>query len=648
MFYGLPVWGFGVPKWNLALGEENAFYKTLVHCRKAGVRFISFPTLIDWNADAGDEVWGDIDSVMRKIIEIHPEALIIPRCDMNPPQEMIAAHPEWRMKFADGKPSNIASVFCEEYRQLASARLEKLVRHLRKTFPHNFAGVHPSAQSFGEFFYIDSLCERIHGREECELAAYRQWLLRHGLPNAGETAVPSAEAIASHSNGLLRDPVKELNVILFAQFEQEGMADFIAQLAAAARRGGDGKTLSMFFYGYGYEHVHAPNGPSATGTYGLERLLRRAAKDIDILCGPVSYIKRSYPATASAQSAADSVMRHGVMWIDEDDTRTYLAENNEWATAGGWTPIGKDETIRQLRANLTSEIMRGRGCWWMDLIGQGWYDDRDLWRVMEELKPLDEKMLARKQPYSPEIAFLIDERSLMFAAAGAGPALEDLIKYPRDALERCGVTYGQYFASDAFNGTLTAKLQIFTSSYFISPAMRERIVRQRQLQNDITRVWCWAPGYLTMRKKSEENIFLSTGFQVRRISPAVPAVTATAAGLRLGMPQSWAGRIETDPLFAVEATDAETLARWPDGSPAVAMRHSGNGYEVFYGIPSLPLEVITAFANLAGCKRIAEPGAAIVNEAEGLVSVQPFDDFGRPNTNIIMKTGNNHKKATKK
>ena len=149
---------------------------------------------------------------------------------------------------------------------------------------------------------------------------------------------------------------------------------------------------------------------------------------------------------------------------------------------------------------------------------------------------------------------------------------------------------------------------------------------QRQAQPGVTRVWCWAPGWLTKNGRDDDNIFRTTGFNARRIPEAWPEATSTPAGKALGFPDSWKGLWKVDPLFAVEATEEETLARWPDGSAAVAIHKAGTGYEVFCGIPALPTKVLAGFARLAGCRLHAEPDTAYVREAEGQVFVEPLDD----------------------
>ena len=441
-----PQFFYGIPTYEKPMAE-SPFYRTVAHCRDAGVRFLSFPAAVCWHPPDAKDDWRSIDYLFEQILSVHPDALLVPRIPVNAPEWLRKKHPEWKMKLLDSKgqyyTSEHASVFAHEYRAMAAAHIEKLVRHLRAKFPRNFAGIHPVGQSFGEFFYIDSLGLSLHSFEDPVRDEWRKWLVERGEADAATAEIPTPEERRRRIDGFLRDPLADRRVVEFSDFEQCELADFVAEMAAAARRGGDGKTLVMVFSGYVFEHVSAPNGAAAAGGYGAQRLLDKAAGNIDLLCAPFSYVNRRYLAPTMTQTAAESAVLRGVMCLDEDDTRTYLvAKTNFLELAGNWVRTTKKECLRQLRSNLYSCMTRGRAYWWMDLIGDGWYDDRDLWNVMEEMRPLELEIAnVRKGPFAPEIAILLDERGMLFAAAESRPAFDPLIRFGRLHFETCGAPY---------------------------------------------------------------------------------------------------------------------------------------------------------------------------------------------------------------
>lgn len=583
-------------------GAPSPFFRTLACCREAGVRFVSLGVDFGWREDGED--WSLLDGFCDKIVKAYPEALIVPRVFPDF-AGWVLKRPAWLMELKGRGKVASPSIFAPGYRDALRAHLVKFVRHMRARYPNNFAGVHVAAQAYGEFFYYDSRGPWLHGYEPSELVAWRKHLAARGAADAATASIPSDEARQAHTHGLLLDSATDRRTVEFANFEQRAMADFVADLSATIRQASDGKCLSVFFYGYGFEHADTLNGPAHSGTYSLGYLLERAAGDIDILAAPLSYAQRRYPAPYITQGAAESVGLHGVLWLDEDDTRTYLSVGNTqpWASleVGGWIPTTKEETLDQLRRNLSAAIRHGRASWFMDLPSMGWYADRDLWRVVEELRPADEAALTRTRPYAPPVALVLDERGMLFASARSLAALRPLVGGSRLAFAAAGAEFGQYLSGDVLAGAVPARLQVWLSTFFAGAPTRARIAAGRR--PGLTRVWCWAPGYLDRHGADIENIFRTTGFQARRLPAQLPEVHATPVGRRAGWPETVRGEGTVDPLFAVDAADEETLARWPDGSPAVAVRRRADGgSEVFMGIPAWTPESARALIRLADAK----------------------------------------------
>ena len=72
------------------------------------------------------------------------------------------------------------------------------------------------------------------------------------------------------------------------------------------------------------------------------------------------------------------------------------------------------------------------------------------------------------------------------------------------------------------------------------------------------------------------------------------------------------------------ASADETLATYSDGTPAVAVRRSEKGIDVFVGVPQLTPELIRALAKMAGVHLFTE-GKATVWAAEGYISLQAHE-----------------------
>ena len=233
----------------------------------------------------------------------------------------------------------------------------------------------------------------------------------------------------------MRDPAREKRLLEFARFQQQEMAEHVAAMAAACRRGTDGRKLVVFFYGYLFEFGPLPDGAPTSGHYALASLLK--GRDIDILCSPISYTDREWIGTAPSMTAAESVLRAGILWLNEDDSRTFLDPRpEEHVQEGGLVDL--QQTRQVMRRNTAQAAIRGFGTWWMDLPAQGWFNDARIWEEMVLLRPLDAAMIDRRGPFAAEIAAVVDEESMCHLAGGSAAVGGGLIYDARAALGRCG------------------------------------------------------------------------------------------------------------------------------------------------------------------------------------------------------------------
>jgi len=105
-----------------------------------------------------------------------------------------------------------------------------------------------------------------------------------------------------------------------------------------------------------------------------------------------------------------------------------------------------------------------------------------------------------------------------------------------------------------------------------------------------------------------------------RSFPAAEA-TPTETGRKLGLAADWGTKEVIRPLFSVAAAPEETLASFPDGSPAVALRRSKRGIDVFVGVPKLTPELVRALAKLTEVHLFTGTNATVW-AAEGYLSLQ--------------------------
>ena len=602
--------------WTLIGGVESFFKQEIKMAREVGVDFITFNVSNCWGSPEKPDDWEPIDILCRLILDVNPEALLIPRISMDAPTWWKNNHPDALMVYEDGSVGSKVSISSRQYREDAAHHLEKLCRHLAETFPNHLAGVHPCGQNTGEWFYEGSWGTKLSGYDTSTLQAWQSY------PN-GSSAIPTPAARRVASQRLLLTPELDLDVINFNEFLQEEMADFIMTLAAAARRGLGSDKIVLFFYGYHYEFGPMYNSPAASGHYALKKVLN--SPDIDILCAPISYFDRGLNGSGPVMSSAESIIASGKFWINEDDTRTYLNTNfQDHQRYGGLDNLEQTQSV--LLRNATQSAIRGLGTWWMDHgagTGGGWFADPELWKVLDQVKEMDNEMLNRSKSYTPDIAVIIDEKSILHLAGGSDKIGRNLIYQSRAEFARCGVSWGQYMMEDLLNGNVFAPVQFFLSAWALTSDQREQLSSSRQ--PGVTRVWCYAPGYILPEKSDVSAMKSVSGFDHYLVELNSAVVTPTAEGTNLGINSSWGVDQRIQPLFSVEDDSCVVLATYLDQKPAVAMRNSDSGIDIFIGTPQLTSELIRAIARIAGINPIANEDV-VVWTAEDYLAIHAVND----------------------
>jgi hypothetical protein len=586
----------------------GAFEQQIQLAAAAGVDFVSFPCPLPWAKPGQPLDWGGAEAACRQVLAANPRARLLPRIGMHPPAWWLEAHPEAVMLWEDG-PRNRRdfTVASPVYRRDAAARLGELVRHLEETFGDRMAGYHPCGQHTGEWFYEGTWARPLSDYSVAMRDAWRQWLAqRYGGATrlqeawrqqdvAPDTAdIPPAAARHAAPGGVLRSPQNEQALIDLAEFQQEAMADCVAALAKAVREASGGRRLVVFFYGYGFEFGACGTGASVSGHYALRRLLD--CPDIDVLCSPISYWDRGLGQSAPCMSAAESVALAGKLWLREDDTATHLSSGQ----FPGWREKARTpwESYTQLQRNVAQEALRNQASWWMDLGATGWFNDPAMWQEMRRLEAIDRPLLEAPTPFRPEVAAILDERSMLYVAEGGQVVTQPGVYEVRTALGRMGTPHGQYLLDDVAAGRVVARVKVFLNAWVVPKPLRTKLL---QATARGVSLWCYAPGYLDESGPAPDGMRELTGFELAPATVESAWAEPTAEGRALGLTHGFGAKRAVRPLFAVRpAAGVQVLATYPDGSAAVALRRGAGGAALFVGAPGLTSELLRAAARAAG------------------------------------------------
>lgn len=572
------------------------------------VNIVSFSLPLPWPKPGEDADWRTVDRRCRDILTVNPKALLMPRIGMEPPVWWKQAHPDELMVWEDGPRNRGVVPASAIYREDAAVRLKALVEHLEATFPDSVVGYHPSGQNTGEWFYQDTWKGTFDGYSPATATAFREWLRQRYATEAALRAawsqpeaafataeVPSPARRRAAPAGVFRDPATEQDIIDFGLFQQDAMADCVCALAKAVREGSKGRKLSVFFFGYIFEFAPASRGPAASGHYALRRVLD--CPDIDILCSPISYFDRGLGQSAPSMTATESVALAGKLWLNEDDTATYLCSGVFPGHTEKVDTLAK--TNCELLRNVGQAACRNLATWWMDLGATGWFDDPGMWAEMKRLEAIDLPLLKTPTPFHPEVALVNDARSMCEVAAGGAAVTRPLVYESRAPLARMGAPFGQYLLDDVLAGRVDAKLYVMLNAWVLTAEERAQL---RERLRGKTVVWCYAPGYHDGNRVSLAAMRELTGFALTPFAePQVPQATPTEAGLAAGVEaDAFGGNQPVRPLFQAAAPAERVLARYATGEPAVAWSEDNGGTAIFCGVPRLTPGLLRFAAQRAG------------------------------------------------
>jgi hypothetical protein len=617
--------------------------RELALASNAGIRLITFSLEhFSWESN-----FAQVDRSMRAMLNAYPKALLVPRIYMHAPDSALAANPEWRVVNEHGARLKVSSVFNEDYRAAAHGGLRKVVRHIEENFGPQVAGYHPGGPNAIECFYAGSWSSNFIHYDAAATNAFRSWLksvyrtdeaLAKAWGMSGTTLAsapvpsPAQRRISAHGN--LRHPTLERHVFDYNRFTQEALADFVMESARIVRKETRGKKLSLSFYGYNFnEFLGNPNGPAETGQGAFRRLL--GSPEIDIVCAPISYADRRFGQGGPAMSTAESATLAGKIWLQEDDSATHLV--NEAQKRGNDPAVKsrtdtKSDTIQVLRRNLAQTSIRNMATWWMDLPGTGWYDDPDLWKVMDELKGMDEEFLKNPSPFAPEVAAIIDEASMLSLVTDRAMR-RPLFGIGLASFNRLGTPYGQYLLDDVISGKVKAKLNVLLSAWVLEDAARASL--KKNLEGS-TKLWVWAPGYADAKNFSLAAMQDLTGFEFKKLPAGTTAkVESTEAGKALGLPDRFGPDGALEPLLTpVLKSGDEVLALYSNQSPALVIRKSPRGASIFCGTLELPTPLLRHAAKLAGVHLFTSSDANVWARGS-FISIHAAED-GK----LLVNTGN--------
>ncbi len=585
---------------------DSPFHNQARRAAAAGVHIHSFGIPMPWPKPGQSADYSGVRRAFETVLQADPKALFLPRFGMSAPAWWQKAHPEECLTFDDGKKRGEcpASLL---WRRECLRHLRGLVRFCEEHYGDHMLGYHPCGQHTGEWFYQRSWEPRLSGFSPAMNDGFRRCLkeryktdtgLRKAWGNQQVTldnaAVPSPEQRRTATHGLFRDPLAERQLLDFYEYKQLAMEEPLEEMARVIKEETDGKKLVTLFYGYFFDMCGLPSGPQISGHLAMQRMLK--CPHVDILCSPISYFDRASGGSGPFMTAVDSVSTAGKLWLNEDDTRTYLTPKE----AGFGRVATPKKTLWVHDRNYGNIQTRRMACWYMDLGGIGWLDGQDIWDNIRLLRQHYETSLAEPTTFSPEVAVIVDERSAL-ALACKHTVMSPQVYLLRKRLYRLGAPIRIHYLNDLLADKIPpCKAYIFLNPFWLDNQTRTTIAKATAGK---TAVYFYGSGFLGERADDALMSQLITMRVSRVDSPTAQATYLKGdSPLLAGLPATpFGSKSKLTPLWTIDkGQDITPLATLPDGRPIVAARKSTDGLRVYIGTTDAPEAFLRNILEVSG------------------------------------------------
>lgn len=461
-------------------------------------------------------------------------------------------------------------------------------------------------------------------------------------------AVPGQSPPASGlARGAILDPA-DLNSLRAAKYNQYlgvRISSAISRLLGKAKQITNGRILTTAFYGYLYG---LDSSLPASGHTGLSTLL--SSPNVDMIGGPYSYYdSRELTGGYASQSAPEAVRLAGKLWLDEDDTRTYLrcVPNCVYDANALQTVTNLWDSIRVLRRNLLMGALAGRASHFLDLRGDGWFGRPDYpaesdaqWGNMQPVfRAINTIQHGGANAYRPQVAVFVDDLSPNYqpALTAAGEHSyyygRELSTFTED-MARLGTPVRHLLLSDLTKANLdlsAVKLAVLPNAYAVPSAIRTAIDTKLKTPGR-TILTVHAAGYIRDDQAASTSTMTSlTGITITR-GTGTPALTQTYPIVG----QTGGPGYPLTPWFTVTDPASTTMGSYLAGGVSLASKAiavSGGTYtSVYAAAPKLPLSVLRKISENAGVHHFAPAGDSV--EAAGNMVVLHAGTSGTRTLNL--------------
>ena len=464
------------------------------------------------------------DEEARALLEVVPDAYIVPRIGLHPTNDWIEKHPEETVTYSDGSrlpvhlftesyvsdlPAHY-SLCSEVWRQDAGAALEETWNKLMSLpYADRIIGCFLAAGGTSEWYYMLPMV-RANGLTAGHSESFKRnfsWYLREKYGDdetlrrswrredvsIDNPPIPSAQAhffakeadklaavppcrITTNSDvpppfgngtniGSFADVDKHMDVYDFYRALHNGVAQSVLHFAKIIKRLTPDRVVGAFYGAYGCTDYFS-FGTSG----GVMRILND--ENVDFLAAPGVYQNREAGGFVGQREMSDSFALHNKMFVVEEDTRTHM-ENRYFADK--YRVYDLTDSLNVMKRDFGRTLCEDVHAWWFDQILAGRRFKCDaIYDLIRQQQQIAQQAYASDRRKVSEIAFIYDEESLQTVSQQTSA---ELVEVPRNyEKDRIGAPVDMYFHNDMSNAAMPSyKLYVFCNTLVLTEEEREQI-----------------------------------------------------------------------------------------------------------------------------------------------------------------------------
>ena len=535
--------------------HDRDYFKNL---GKSGIKVFFIMCDTEWTRPGAIE---EFYSEAKMLLEEVPDAYIMLRIGIHPPQEWAENNPDELVKFSDGtlKPTTIWNeTFSREYpsmyslcskkwREDAGKALKETCEHINKCpYSDRIVGYFISAGHSSEWWYNNVSTEDACADYSKAFREYYSSYLKekygndHNLRRAWKMADASIDnpyipnlnlrhfvdkVEESILNGTYVSPEEKkpdtprndacygtfLNIDDYYAVSDYlrawhcGTADSIIYFADIIKKNTSGKLVGSFYGSWGGVIVNGSN--SACTLRVLD------SGKVDLLAAPGMYQNRHLGGFTGQREMVDSFRLRNCIYFIEEDTRTH-AENDYFNNFVELYCV--EDTLNVMKRDFGRNLCEDVQAWWFDQhVGGGRYKYNEVYDLIKKQQELAKLSYSMDRTKQNEIAFIYDEESGQIVSERTSYEVVGMLR--NYEISHIGASVDQYFHNDMANPNMPSyKLYVFCNVFFLTDNERKVILDKLKKDNAVA-LWIYAPGIINPDKDkrfSEENISELIGINV--------------------------------------------------------------------------------------------------------------------------------------